>query len=249
MRLDGLYPQVGKARWDIPLSHSKDISFSLYTIRILTCVACNRFWANVFYSPILLELYRTHLFPDSPYYIRILLFPMNVWVLEIIEGYVIIFIFGRNVAWEYKGWDSYFHGNIKLQYVVNWLGMGVAVELFYDQILVPFAILVSPYRIHFLIIASVLTLIFSGDMGSSNLASAWKGLTEQEKLPLRTLFMTLVTYYYSSNVNKLQLGLAMLASPIFSGIETTFTTLRHEIKGAHETKVVYGWIGKCPASF
>ena len=69
----------------------------------------HQFWANVLYTPILLFAYRTTL-PDVPL-LRVALFPLNVWLLEVVEGYALMFLFdGRNPAWTYTTDDAYFHG-------------------------------------------------------------------------------------------------------------------------------------------
>ncbi|KAF9584954.1 hypothetical protein BGW38_004500 [Lunasporangiospora selenospora] len=81
---------------------------------------------NVFYIPILIQGYRA-LIPSV--FWRIALFPINIWVLEIIQGYTQIFLFGYNAAWVYRGYDALFHGTIKLWYVHHWLMMGAALEL------------------------------------------------------------------------------------------------------------------------
>ena len=66
-----------------------------------------QFWANVLYTPILLFVYRAVVRHAA---LRVVLFPLNVWALEVIEGYAIMFLFsGRNVAWTYSGKDAYFH--------------------------------------------------------------------------------------------------------------------------------------------
>ena len=90
-----------------------------------------QFFANVLYAPVLLLVYPT-LIPGTSLtarMMRVALYPLNVWVLEIVEGYGFMFLFRRNVAWTYEGCpDSLFHGNIRLAYAFPWLGMGLALE-------------------------------------------------------------------------------------------------------------------------
>ena len=43
--------------------------------------------------------------------------PINVWLYEIVLGYYLIFLFGYNPAWEYKGDFTLFSNNIRLDYV------------------------------------------------------------------------------------------------------------------------------------
>ncbi len=37
-------------------------------------------------------------------WVRIVLFPLNIWALELLEGFSLRCIFGFNPAWEYHGW-------------------------------------------------------------------------------------------------------------------------------------------------
>ncbi|KAG0050511.1 hypothetical protein BGZ83_004708 [Gryganskiella cystojenkinii] len=95
---------------------------------------------NVFYIPILLHGY--HALVSSTFF-RILLFPLNIWVLEMIQGYTIIFLLGYNPAWVYRGKDALFHGTIKLWYVHYWYLMGAALELFIIPKILPMTHIVA----------------------------------------------------------------------------------------------------------
>ncbi|KAF9361582.1 hypothetical protein BGX26_001587 [Mortierella sp. AD094] len=55
---------------------------------------------NVFYIPILIHGYHALI---APTWLRILLFPINIWILEIIQGYTLIYLIGYNAAWTYRG--------------------------------------------------------------------------------------------------------------------------------------------------
>ncbi|KAF9365404.1 hypothetical protein BGX34_010130 [Mortierella sp. NVP85] len=55
---------------------------------------------NVFYIPILIQGYHALI---SSTFLRVLLFPLNIWVLEIIQGYTLIYLIGYNAAWSYRG--------------------------------------------------------------------------------------------------------------------------------------------------
>ncbi|KAI8816957.1 uncharacterized protein EV422DRAFT_571262 [Fimicolochytrium jonesii] len=92
----------------------------------------HQFFANIIFTPLLLDIYFA-VVPTWP--LRVLLFPFNVWLLEIVEGYVLMYLYGYNPAWTYRGTDAYFHNNIKLGYWYFWLGLGAAVELIF-----PFAV-------------------------------------------------------------------------------------------------------------
>lgn len=68
-----------------------------------------------------------------------------VWVLEIIEGYFMIYLFGWNRCWQYFGKDAMFDGTIKLGYLPFWLIMGFAMEcVFRSYILRMDTIFVKP---------------------------------------------------------------------------------------------------------
>lgn len=82
-----------------------------------------QFLGNLLYTPVLLDAYGSW-FGSSPL-AYILLFPVNIWVLEVIVGYLIIFLWGYNVAWEYSDYsDSYISGCIRIGHGVWWLGLG-----------------------------------------------------------------------------------------------------------------------------
>ncbi|RKP05086.1 hypothetical protein THASP1DRAFT_33086 [Thamnocephalis sphaerospora] len=86
-----------------------------------------QFFANVFYTPILVDVYFA-LMPDY-WLLRVLLFPINIWLLEVVEGYVLTFLYGYNPAWVYYGHDVFFSNNIKLSYWPYWLMLGGVLEL------------------------------------------------------------------------------------------------------------------------
>ncbi|KAF9546938.1 hypothetical protein EC957_009103 [Mortierella hygrophila] len=55
---------------------------------------------NVFYIPILIHSYHAVIGSTA---LRILLFPLNIWLLEMIQGYTLIYLIGYNAAWTYRG--------------------------------------------------------------------------------------------------------------------------------------------------
>jgi len=96
-----------------------------------------QFWSNVVFAPLIMHGYRSLLAGTTlPFRLaRVALFPFNIWGLEIVEGYVIMMVFGRNVAWEYTGRDAWFHGNVKGDYWLPWLGLGAVVELLWEPVI------------------------------------------------------------------------------------------------------------------
>lgn len=97
-----------------------------------------------------------HRVNNSPRFCNLLLF---------CQGYVIMLLFGRNVAWTYEGPDAWFHGNVKTGYLVPWLGLGAAVELGWVPLLSPVAAALSPHLWLGLALAAAWTLLTSEDLG------------------------------------------------------------------------------------
>eukprot|EP00164_Ancoracysta_twista_P013692 GFYU01021962.1.p1 GENE.GFYU01021962.1~~GFYU01021962.1.p1 ORF type:complete len:184 (+),score=57.34 GFYU01021962.1:152-703(+) len=85
----------------------------------------DQFYCNVLYTPILLLVYRLY-FPL--WWLRIAVFPFNVWLLEIVEGYFLMWVRGHNTAWYYMGASAFCHGNINIDFIWEWYVMGAAVE-------------------------------------------------------------------------------------------------------------------------
>ncbi|KAL6063810.1 ARID domain-containing protein [Balamuthia mandrillaris] len=93
-----------------------------------------QFWMNVFWNPIGTHLYRAMF---SSVVVRLLLFPFNVWLAEILGGYFLSRIWKRR-AWHYTGRWAFFDGNITLAYAPFWLLLGLGHELmmffFYEPV-------------------------------------------------------------------------------------------------------------------
>lgn len=89
-----------------------------------------QFFANLLYIPILLDVYSS--FELSPF-MYVLLFPFNVWFLEIFsENFIIRPIYGRNVAWNYLDYaDEGLEGCVRLGHAPAWWAMGVGVYFVY----------------------------------------------------------------------------------------------------------------------
>jgi hypothetical protein len=86
-----------------------------------------QWFLNVLYLPFL----HLYCFPylEHSMLLFTLVFPLQVWLLEIIQGYLLIWFYGHNVAWSYSGSDAYFHGNIKLKMYHWWAILGFFVIL------------------------------------------------------------------------------------------------------------------------
>lgn len=110
-----------------------------------------QWWCNMMWTVVLLERYpgAVHslaqhfglaVLPASSLwhvFLRVGLFPLNVWMLEIVEGYMLMFLYGFNPAWTYTSPDAYFHGNICLSHASVWWLLGVLVEVVYHPWLAP----------------------------------------------------------------------------------------------------------------
>lgn len=128
-----------------------------------------QFWSNVVWGSMLLFRYRDVVegigleegWARSALFV--FMFPFNVWWLEIVEGYILMFLFGRNVAWVYRGKSAYFHGTITIDYFVPWLGLGAVLELLWDSVILSLIKEVerSEAWVWIIAVASIVTLIFA----------------------------------------------------------------------------------------
>jgi len=90
-----------------------------------------QWWANAIFLPFSLVHYRSTI--SSPI-LRVLFFPLNIWMLEIVEGYLLMLLFTRNIAWEYKGKHALFHGTITSNYFLPWAFLGLVVEFLHGHV-------------------------------------------------------------------------------------------------------------------
>lgn len=89
-----------------------------------------QFLGNVLYMPVLVDVYGDF-FQSSPT-LYVLLFPVNIWLLEIIQGIAIRWIWGRNVAWCYADYaDELLGGLIRIGHALWWWGLGLLLWFFY----------------------------------------------------------------------------------------------------------------------
>jgi len=59
-----------------------------------------QFFCNLVYLPLLLDTYG-HFMGATPY-LYVLLFPFNIYLLEIVVGYYCMWLYGFNPAWNYR---------------------------------------------------------------------------------------------------------------------------------------------------
>merc|ERR1712039_912954 len=83
-----------------------------------------QFMGNLLYIPVLLDTYGW-LFEGSPA-LYVLFFPLDVWLLEVVLHYAIVFIWGHNVAWCYKDYaDEFLDGAVRVGHGAAWWVLGV----------------------------------------------------------------------------------------------------------------------------
>lgn len=141
----GLTPLELKLRCIVVASIYSLIEFSFTHLergRAYTSVA--QFVANVLYAPLLLDGYAALLMWATPAALRqlggavayVLAFPLNVWLLEVVQGHAIVAVYGRNVAWCYSDYaDARCNGCIRLGHGPFWVGLGAACWLFYPALI------------------------------------------------------------------------------------------------------------------
>jgi hypothetical protein len=121
-----------------------------------------QFVCNCMYIPILLCAYR-EVVKDQTH--RILFFPINIWLLEIIQGYSLMFLCGRNIAWFYHTSDARFHGNIRLYYAFVWWPFGALVEALWDPVLMVIAETLKPIHIKLILLVPLFMVISAKFVG------------------------------------------------------------------------------------
>ena len=62
-----------------------------------------QFWCNVWSHPLISDLIFLTLLPNSSSLVRVGIFPLVIWALELTQSVVLRSVYGRNVAWDYTG--------------------------------------------------------------------------------------------------------------------------------------------------
>ena len=92
--------------------------------------------ANILYLPIAMHVYLLFFSIDgletfsTPYlfmmFLRIICFPFNIWLLEIVQDRVMKYMMGMNPAWDYSSApNSMFDGAINLHHWKLWIVLGL----------------------------------------------------------------------------------------------------------------------------
>mmetsp|Transcript_74697 Transcript_74697/g.67167 ORF Transcript_74697/g.67167 Transcript_74697/m.67167 type:complete len:193 (-) Transcript_74697:41-619(-) len=93
-----------------------------------------QFIINVLFISMLLPTIH-YPFQSLPLWTKALLSPIFIWILEICEGYFLIFLFNYNRAWQYFGSDAFFNGTIKLGYAPFWVAMSYGFFYFVPEMI------------------------------------------------------------------------------------------------------------------
>jgi len=92
-----------------------------------------QFILNVLYIPIALHCYCALFeYPNLPWIlqnisalVRTMCFPFNIWLLEIVQNWILRFLYGFNPAWDYTGAPgSRFGGAINVAHWKLWVALG-----------------------------------------------------------------------------------------------------------------------------
>jgi len=86
--------------------------------------------ANILYIPVMFPRMLVFFHSLGPIFALTFYGPILVYVLEIIEGYVLMIFFdGKNPAWIYPTRDSFAHGNCRWLYFPVWIPLGLILYL------------------------------------------------------------------------------------------------------------------------
>ena len=83
-----------------------------------------QFWGNLLYLPVLLDGYGLML--EGRPIMYVVLFPLNIWILEVVLHWLFVAVYGHNVAWCYMDYsDEYLHGVVRLGHAPAWWILGL----------------------------------------------------------------------------------------------------------------------------
>jgi hypothetical protein len=106
-----------------------DGSFTVVPFNKPGFTTVEQFMMNVLYMPLLTDGYRGLI--GSPL-LRVILSPFNIWTLEIVEGVLLMMMYGYNPAWDYSDRpDGYLNGLIKKGHWSLWVLLGILMEVAY----------------------------------------------------------------------------------------------------------------------
>ena len=86
-----------------------------------------QFFLNFVWSPVMIHGYEMLI---KNRYLKIILFPVNVWITEILMGVFMKEIIGYRI-WEYTDAMALVDNHITLSYYFHWFAIGILVAWFY----------------------------------------------------------------------------------------------------------------------
>jgi len=107
---------------NLPFRNRKNFFHQLYHQGHTTI---EQYLVTFFSIPFINDQYRA-LLPSAM--LRIALFPLNLWAIEIVAGYYLLKVWQRR-AWFYEGPHAHCDGLITFAYWHHWLGLGVIHEV------------------------------------------------------------------------------------------------------------------------
>ena len=91
------------------------------------------------------------------YWERIIMTPIHIWIVEIIEGNILICIFNKNIAWNYYSKDVAFNKTIKFSYFIPWLILGSVLEFIWIPYIIPAYKLINQYTFYIIPVSVCMT--------------------------------------------------------------------------------------------
>lgn len=119
-----LYPTAMKVRTVVCAALYSFVEFAFtFVERGIPYTSVAQAAANLCYLPVLLDGYGW-LFRRWPI-AYVLFFPVNIWILEIVEELLVCAVYGQNVAWCYKDYaDEHWDGCVRVGHGIFWLALG-----------------------------------------------------------------------------------------------------------------------------
>lgn len=90
---------------------------------------------SISYSPFIIQWIRYVKFMNWNIFVIFILFPVNIWIVELCAGFTMQYYFGYNLAWHYNTHDSLLGSNIRLAYYPLFFFLGIALYFFDDCII------------------------------------------------------------------------------------------------------------------
>ena len=91
-----------------------------------------QFYSNIWSHPLIADMYFVVIASEWPSIIRIALYPLVIWSLELVQCLTITYVYGKNVAWDYTGnKHSFMRGSIDLSMFFEWWLLGMTMEFVY----------------------------------------------------------------------------------------------------------------------